>query len=1229
MIANFRERIFRPFLKLVLKSFLVTTAWCALLTPHEGYCPPAAPELQIQAAHGTAIVSWSGSPDFMLQAADQLGDPLSWYNSPWSSLGAGQSTFTSVPMDSDMRFFRLIYSSFLPPPTGMRAEAGDSLMYVTWDAVSNADSYNLYMASTPGVTPLNYSSLPGGMKLAGFSQTQAVFDNLTHGVRYYFVVTAVNAQGESTASNEGSDLFGPQGQVHGSFFTPVFNGSTTNQILIPGVTVTFQTNGMTLAQATTDANGDFAATPVPSGIYQMCWSAAGFLSGCSTQLVIVSNDVVVLDPQEIDPQTDPGTGMVFGDVKLRDGGVPVFDTNQFGSSLSTAVVLMDGAGNVMATTPVNNFGQYLMAGIPLGQNLTLTAMAEAASVSSDINTTVTGEANLMLPNTPPVIQSVLARLNGQVIDHAPTGATVLLTITATDAENDFLHYAWVGGPGAEGLMSVDSSNLSLTLPGTNGLLEVFVQASDGHGGYAHSQFYLNVEDQMVFNGYVEDTSGNVIVNAAVSVNSASTLTDTNGFFSLTLPVSQDQFLLSITAAGYAPFYEELDDAVAGETYQLAPLSTVCTNWTGATLSFTDASGTTVTLGGNSLESSPGVPYYGPICVSIATYDPCANAPPYPAGNIAIDDLGNTNWITPQVTAFVSIADAGGNPLMIEPALPALLTLPLGQTCTPLTNPPCVMPAWVWDPTNAVWRITGLATNRAGDCASGPFAAPLLQMGLQAVAAPATTCQVRISVDRTINLPVVLQLSSQAQLIEINEKTLAKLGTEGVTVPANQPVSFQLLNPKQAPYDYYTNPNDANTLLADMNKTVILKITKTFTQNDEVKLGLSAQIPLLTDDRVNDSLHFLTYKDPEKKIGPNLTDGPVDAYYRSIGYPIGTTTFFIWLQKNGFVNPPNGTFENNYVEDASALYFNATDLGFARSMHMKTKPGIDGKMDIAYYVVNYRTMQDAVARPTQDDKAVATVAMDYAATILTNVTSSATNYVTNRITKFYVFGFFDDGFSKNMGLRRNADLDGGGAKINPNLCVTCHGAKPLKFKNNPRLGWSINPPNGDVDGHFIPFDLESFTYKPGTGVQQAQFRALNRGVYLYTPLTSAMKELIEGWYGGALNNANNNNFTTGFVPVGWTANAAQKSLYLNSVRVSCRGCHTMRENISFNTFASLDGAGAKENVVCKTLVMPNAQRTFTIFWGSMAANLIKNGVTPDQPTLLKNQFNWGACPATPP
>jgi hypothetical protein len=209
------------------------------------------------------------------------------------------------------------------------------------------------------------------------------------------------------------------------------------------------------------------------------------------------------------------------------------------------------------------------------------------------------------------------------------------------------------------------------------------------------------------------------------------------------------------------------------------------------------------------------------------------------------------------------------------------------------------------------------------------------------------------------------------------------------------------------------------------------------------------------------------------------------------------------------------------------------------------------------------------------------------------------------------------------------LDGAGGKIVPNLCVTCHATAPVKFKFSARLGYTITPPDGDAKARFIPFDLESFTYAPGKNAaqQQAQFRSLNRGIYLYTPMTAAMKELIEGWYGGALDNANVNNFTTGFVPAGWNGNA---NLYTSAVRISCRGCHTMRTSLPFNTFASLNKASDRaETAVCADLNMPNAQRTFTIFWGSMSANVINNGVVPNQPQLLKNQFNWGACPTPAP
>ena len=141
---------------------------------------------------------------------------------------------------------------------------------------------------------------------------------------------------------------------------------------------------------------------------------------------------------------------------------------------------------------------------------------------------------------------------------------VQLTVTATDPQNHPLHYAWLGGPGAAGLASVDASNVMLTLPDTNCLVEAYVEVSDGYGGYADGQVNLNVEGQMTFDGYVQDTNGNAIANAFVTVNSSSALTDTNGYFELALPFSQNQFLLNITAAGYTPYSELLDDSANGD-----------------------------------------------------------------------------------------------------------------------------------------------------------------------------------------------------------------------------------------------------------------------------------------------------------------------------------------------------------------------------------------------------------------------------------------------------------------------------------------------------------------------------------------------------------------------------------------------------------------------------------------------------------------------------------------
>lgn len=86
-------------------------------------------------------------------------------------------------------------------PTGVSAIGGSGKVTVSWAAVSGAASYNLYMASQTGVTKLNYAALAEGMKHEGVTSSYAHTD-LTNGKTYYFVVTAVNALGESADSSE-------------------------------------------------------------------------------------------------------------------------------------------------------------------------------------------------------------------------------------------------------------------------------------------------------------------------------------------------------------------------------------------------------------------------------------------------------------------------------------------------------------------------------------------------------------------------------------------------------------------------------------------------------------------------------------------------------------------------------------------------------------------------------------------------------------------------------------------------------------------------------------------------------------------------------------------------------------------------------------------------------------------------------------------------------------------
>jgi alpha-tubulin suppressor-like RCC1 family protein len=86
-------------------------------------------------------------------------------------------------------------------PTGVVATPGNGQVTISWIVVSGATSYNIYMASASGVTKSNYSTLSDGMKHTNVTKPYTHI-GLNNGTTYYFVVTAVNADGESAESSE-------------------------------------------------------------------------------------------------------------------------------------------------------------------------------------------------------------------------------------------------------------------------------------------------------------------------------------------------------------------------------------------------------------------------------------------------------------------------------------------------------------------------------------------------------------------------------------------------------------------------------------------------------------------------------------------------------------------------------------------------------------------------------------------------------------------------------------------------------------------------------------------------------------------------------------------------------------------------------------------------------------------------------------------------------------------
>ena len=149
-------------------------------------------------------------------------------------------------------------------PVNVLATGGTSQVTLSWAAVSGATSYNVYYATTPGVTKSN------GILISN-ATSPAVQAGLTASTTYYYIVTALNGVGESIAST----------QV-----------AATTLAVVPSPTAPVAPSGVTATGGANQATIAWGAVPGAAS-YNIYWStSAGVTKTSGTKIAAVTSPYV-------------------------------------------------------------------------------------------------------------------------------------------------------------------------------------------------------------------------------------------------------------------------------------------------------------------------------------------------------------------------------------------------------------------------------------------------------------------------------------------------------------------------------------------------------------------------------------------------------------------------------------------------------------------------------------------------------------------------------------------------------------------------------------------------------------------------------------------------------------------------------------------------------------------------------------------------------------------------
>jgi len=964
------------------------------------------------------------------------------------------------------------------------------------------------------------------------------------------------------------------------------------QVYLPDISVIiYSDNQNEITRTTTDLDGGYRTKAIAPGKYRICLEKSGYQTTCTTAEIK-------------DPENYPGLllvplaerGFVYGKVLLRDGIPGFYRQEYFGFDFHTTVNI----DNQKVVYRCNTSGEYLIpAAAKAGARVR--AKCQKAEVSGTLAARQT-LLNLTLPNSSPTINQIVTFEGNKEVDRTVAGASLNLKANASDVDNQTLLYKWFPWGKHPGFVSPNSNTVNWNLPATSATYTIYLVVNDNFGGISlRKQSIRAIDRKVLFSGTVRDLSNqNPVANATVDVNGSVTTTNANGYFSLSVTESKGRYILNIDKSGYMASSKIYFKDATDLKYPLVPnSSTPFPSDQGVELIETEDKYTRfvrvddkqdiritrlparVKIPPNAIVDENGEQFNGMVMGSIRAVDLMDDNDLMP-GDYGGEQNGEDKTLESFGAVDVQLRDQANPKRKLKLNANALATLQIPITSNLLASAKNEIDFWDYDTKKGVWEFIG-TLKKQGNYYIGEtnkFSTLNADVAFSNASCIEIADNPQASLFPGPNLDLKFQIPTASGVPKLKNISVGQgdLPLFFVRLPPNESITMEV----------FRAGNHLKTQIIDSGPATPGQANANPSSGDCKVIFLDSPLPSTPShgflDRVNNTgAEATAYYD---RIGASDFNG--------VGNP---ATFPTWKTANGF----------NAGDDANAVYYNAGDLGFWRGMHVKKTGG-----NVAFYVSNFDNDVDAV----NNNGPFATVCMEYSP--VAGTTGANQNF---KITKFYVF----DGANN---LVDNADLDGGGPKSTPGLCLVCHGGANANYAGfaNPDAFINHFSANTDAIPNFLHFDVQTFAFSTQTNYlrsdQEGDLRALNENV-LSSKRTDAVRNFIKEAYNDnnlATNTLPGVNFIDNSVVTGWDVNGSQggvthRNFYTEVVGTTCRGCHITRSSsgLWFDSQANIPNFPVCGN----SAYMPNARITYLNFW-----------TDEDRVALFKNYLNINASCSSP-